>query len=189
MSSIGSAKHQSVAMHRRTGLLLFALLSIGVAPQASFAQSNADVVRSRGLLGTWRLDCTRPASRTNPDFKYVVRDGKLFHDRDLGDKTDSAGRVAALELDLAEPGDLSSSRMTMHVNKVHHVTTITRVAEDLGEDEDWLRDVANEMKIEDGVIWVYGVGEDGVLAFTDFGIENLIELVRTYKQNPGLLRR
>ena len=50
----------------------------------------------------------------------------------------------------------------MHVNKVHHVTTITRVAEDLGEDEDWLRDVANEMEIEDGVIWVYGVGEDGV---------------------------
>ena len=77
----------------------------------------------------------------------------------------------------------------MHVNKVHHVTTITRVAEDLGEDEDWLRDVANEMDIEDGIIWVYGVGEEGVLAFTDFGIENLIELVRTFKQNPGLLRR
>jgi hypothetical protein len=68
----------------------------------------------------------------------------------------------------------------MHVNKVHHVTTITRVAENLGEDEDWLRDVANEMEIEDGVIWVYGVGEDSVLAFTDFGIENLIELVTVY---------
>lgn len=38
------------------------------------------------------------------------------------------------------------------------------------------------MEIEDGVIWVYGVGEDGVLAFTDFGIENLIELVRMYKE-------
>ena len=45
--------------------------------------------------------------------------------------------------------------MTTHVNKVHHVTTITQVAKDLGEDEDWLRDVANEMEIEDGVIWVY----------------------------------
>jgi hypothetical protein len=77
----------------------------------------------------------------------------------------------------------------MHVNKVHHVTTITRVAEDLGEDENGLRDVANEMEIEDGVIWVYGIGEDGVLAFTDFGIENLIELIRIYKQNPGRLRR
>jgi hypothetical protein len=55
----------------------------------------------------------------------------------------------------------------MHVNKVHRVTTITRVAEDLGENEDWIRDVANEMEIEDGVVWVYGVGEDGVMAFTD----------------------
>ncbi len=73
----------------------------------------------------------------------------------------------------------------MHVNKVHHVTTITRVAHDLGEDEDWLRDVASEMEIEDGVVWVYGIGEDGVPAFTDFGIENLIELVRRYKKDPG----
>ena len=79
--------------------------------------------------------------------------------------------------------------MTTHVNKVHHVTTITQVAKVLGEDEDWLRDVANEMEIEDGVIWVYGVGEDGVQAFTGFGIENLIELVRMYKESPGLLKR
>ena len=40
-----------------------------------------------------------------------------------------------------------------YVNKVHHVTTINRVAEDLGEDVDWLRYVASEMEIEDGVIW------------------------------------
>jgi hypothetical protein len=52
--------------------------------------------------------------------------------------------------------DLRSSGLTTHVNKVHHVTTINRVAEDLGEDEDWLRDVANEMETEDGAIWVYG---------------------------------
>jgi len=76
----------------------------------------------------------------------------------------------------------------MHVNKVHHVTTITRVAEDLGESEDWLCDVANEMEIEDGVIWVYGVGEDGVMAFTDFGIENLIELIKMHKDNPAQLK-
>ena len=69
------------------------------------------------------------------------------------------------------------------------VTTITRVAEDLGESEDWLCDVANEMEIEDGVIWVYGVGEDGVMAFTDFGIENLIELIKMHKDNPAQLKR
>lgn len=77
----------------------------------------------------------------------------------------------------------------MHINKVHHVTTINRVAQDLGVDEDWLRDVANEMEIEDGAIWVYGTGEGGVQAFTDFGIENLIELVQMYKENPAWLKR
>jgi hypothetical protein len=77
----------------------------------------------------------------------------------------------------------------MHVNKVHHVTTINAVAAELGEDEDWLSNVASEMEIEDGVIWVYGVGEDGVQAFTDFGIENLRDLVRMYKDDPNLLNR
>jgi hypothetical protein len=70
----------------------------------------------------------------------------------------------------------------MHVNKVHRVTTITRVADELGEDEAWLWDVANEMDPEDGLIWVYGAGEDGVMAFTDFGIETLIELIRLHKE-------
>jgi hypothetical protein len=77
----------------------------------------------------------------------------------------------------------------MHVNKIDHVTTIDRVAEQLGENEDWLSDVANEMETEDGVIWVYGIGEDGLLAFTDFGIENLKDLVRMHKDSPDLLRR
>jgi len=45
------------------------------------------------------------------------------------------------------------------------------------------------MEIEDGVIWVYGVGEDGVPALTDFGIESLIELIKMYKENPALLKR
>ena len=93
-----------------------------------------------------------------------------------------------MELD-AGISDLRSSGMTTHVNKVHHVTTITQVAKDPGVDEDWLWDIANELEIEDGVIWVYGVGDDGIQAFTDFGIENLIELIRFYKETPGLLRR
>jgi hypothetical protein len=83
----------------------------------------------------------------------------------------------------------ASSCLTMHINKVHHVTTINRVAEQLGEEVDWLSDVANEMEVEDGCIWVYGIGEDGILAFTDFGIENLRELVKIYKDNPDLFHR
>jgi hypothetical protein len=55
----------------------------------------------------------------------------------------------------------------VHINKVHHVTTIDRVAKDLGESADWLHDIANEMEIEDGVMRVYGAGEDGVMALTE----------------------
>lgn len=62
-----------------------------------------------------------------------------------------AGRASALELDagISVP---RSSGMTTHVNKVHHVATITQVAKDIGEDEDWLRDIAIEMEIEDSLI-------------------------------------
>lgn len=74
-------------------------------------------------------------------------------------------------------------------NKVHHVMTIARVAAMLGEDEDWLSDVATEMDQEDGLIWVYGPGDDGIMAFTDFGIEMLRDLVETYKAYPDLLKR
>ena len=74
------------------------------------------------------------------------------------------------------------------VNKVHHVHTIARVAEMLGEDEVWLWDVANEMDAEDGLIWVYGPGDDGVMAFTDFGIETLTGIIKIYKADPDQLK-
>ncbi|MGE5387345.1 MAG: hypothetical protein ACM3NE_00510 [Hyphomicrobiales bacterium] len=70
----------------------------------------------------------------------------------------------------------------MHVNKVSHVSTIDRIAEKLGESVDFLHEVANEMETEDGVIWVYGLDEQEVLAFTDFGVENLVELIKIHKE-------
>ncbi|MBV8056986.1 MAG: hypothetical protein JO071_17325 [Deltaproteobacteria bacterium] len=75
------------------------------------------------------------------------------------------------------------------VNKVHHVHTIARVAEMLGEDEDWQWDIANEMDQEDGLILVYGPGDDSVVAFTDFGIETLTGLIEIYRADPDLLKR
>ena len=64
------------------------------------------------------------------------------------------------------------------VNKVHSVRTLALVACDLGADEDWLADLANGMDREDGLIWVYGIDdEDGTMAFTDSGVENLATLI------------
>jgi hypothetical protein len=95
-----------------------------------------------------------------------------------------------MELEAAGPGQRRSGRLTMHINKVHHVKTISRVAKELGEDEDWLFEIAIGMEeVEDGVIWVYDTSEDGEMAFTDFGIENLIDLIKIHKDDPTILAR
>jgi hypothetical protein len=70
----------------------------------------------------------------------------------------------------------------MHINKVASVMTVDRIAAQLGESVDFLYDVANEMEPENGVIWVYGVGDHEILAFTDFGVENLVELIKIHKK-------
>ena len=50
-----------------------------------------------------------------------------------------------------------------HVNKVSHVFTLSHVAEMLGE--------------------------DGVMAFTDDGIENLKELIAIHKEDPSIIEK
>lgn len=72
---------------------------------------------------------------------------------------------------------------------ISHLFTLARVAQMLGEDEDWLSDISIEMEPEDGIISVYGLGEDCTPAFTDFGIENLTELIKMHKEDPSLLKR
>jgi hypothetical protein len=69
---------------------------------------------------------------------------------------------------------------------ISSVFTIARVAELLGEDEDLLHEVSLDMEPEDGVLWIYGIGGEEVLAFTAFGIENLRDLIPLYKKTvPG----
>ncbi len=58
------------------------------------------------------------------------------------------------------------------------VFTIGYVADMLGEDEEWLCDLSTDMFPEDGCLRVYGIGEDGVPAFTKSGVERLQETIR-----------
>jgi Domain of unknown function (DUF6398) len=44
---------------------------------------------------------------------------------------------------------------------ISHVFTLKYVAEQLGEDEEWLRDLHVDTEPEAGCLWVHGVGEDG----------------------------
>lgn len=61
------------------------------------------------------------------------------------------------------------------------VFTIGHVAAMLGEDEEWLWELTIDMFPEDGCLRVYGIGEDGVPAFTTFGIECLQEMIRDHR--------
>ena len=69
----------------------------------------------------------------------------------------------------------SPGRLTLPA--ISAVFTITYVAEILGEDEDWLHELSIDMFSEDSCLRVYGVGEDGVTAFTDDGIECLKQII------------
>ena len=71
----------------------------------------------------------------------------------------------------AEVGPAKPGRLTMAA--ISAVFTIGYVANLLGEDEDWLFELSIDMFPEDGCLWVYGIAEDGVTAFTEYGIECL----------------
>jgi hypothetical protein len=71
----------------------------------------------------------------------------------------------------------------MQRNKVHHVRTITRIAKDLGADEDLIHDLTLDLEPEDGVIWVYGLDTDGILAFTDDAIEEVQRPLDEYRHD------
>lgn len=68
---------------------------------------------------------------------------------------------------------------------ITHVFTIARVAEMIHEDEDRLHEISIEMEPEEGVIRVYGIDDDGITAFTAFGVENLRELLQIHNENAA----
>lgn len=65
------------------------------------------------------------------------------------------------------------------------VFTIRRVARMLGEDEDWLHEISIGMMPEDGACWIYDLDDDGVLAFTQDGIDNLRDLIAIHREHTA----
>jgi hypothetical protein len=76
----------------------------------------------------------------------------------------------------------------MQRNKVYAVTVISAVAQQLGVEKEILDEISIGMEPEDGVIRVYGLGEDRILAFTDEGIEELKNLLEMRREDMELLR-
>ena len=88
--------------------------------------------------------------------------------------------------DVARREQHRGRRLNMQRNKVHAVTVIAAVAKQLGVDEDLLHKMSVGLEPEDGVIWVYGINEDAIKAFTEDGIEELKNLLEMYRQDPDL---
>jgi hypothetical protein len=38
------------------------------------------------------------------------------------------------------------------------------------------------MEPEDGVIWVQGLDDESIMAFTDFGVESLVDLIKVRRE-------
>jgi hypothetical protein len=74
----------------------------------------------------------------------------------------------AAEIGLTGPGRLIMTAIS---------ATIGYVANLRGEDEDRLFELSIGMEPEDGSLWVYGVGDDGVPAFIRDGTDNLREII------------
>src|SRR5271168_4312096 len=113
----------------------------------------------------------------------MARRRSRSHRRASGSK---ARRAAAVELAHVQRAG-QSGRLTMA--GISYVFTVSRVAEMLGEDEEWLDEISIVLDPEDGRLGVLGLGEESTTAFTRFGIENLAELVQIYKANTSLLPR
>jgi hypothetical protein len=60
---------------------------------------------------------------------------------------------------------------------ISYVYTIRRAAKILGRDEDLLWDLSDQLEPEDGKIWIHDIDNIDTLAFTEFGIETLREII------------
>ena len=86
-----------------------------------------------------------------------------------------------MELEFRSTAVPTSRGLIMQRNKVHQVYTVERVAKDLGVSEELVQELTLDLEPEDGVIWVYGANDDdGILAFTDEGIEEVKLLLEHY---------
>ena len=63
------------------------------------------------------------------------------------------------------------------VAAITRVYTIRMAAELLGRTENLLCDLSDQLEPEDGMLWIQDVGGLETMAFTEFGLQNLREII------------
>jgi len=61
---------------------IMAGISVAAISAAAFAETDANLARQWGLLGTWSTDCSRPPTENDPYLIYQAAGDKVLHRRD-----------------------------------------------------------------------------------------------------------
>ncbi len=99
----------------------FAAVGLLALTAAAAAQNLAETASRWGLIGTWALDCTKPASGSNGYLTYAIRRaGQVTHERNFGDSQDAneveqvkLGSGGAIELVVNFPVLKQARRLTL----------------------------------------------------------------------------
>ena len=85
-------------------------------------------------------------------------------------------------MELETPPGRAYDRGLIMPSPASYLIAIDRVAEILGEEEDFLFEIACDMTPEQGCFNVYGVDVEFIVAFTPQGIDTLRDLIPKYKK-------
>ena len=85
-------------------------------------------------------------------------------------------------MELETPPGRAYDRGLIMPSPASYLIAIDRVAEILGEPEDFLFEIACDMTPEQGCLNVYGANDEFTVAFTPEGIDALRDLIPSYKK-------
>jgi hypothetical protein len=85
-------------MRSPRGGVALTLAGLLAVPSVVAAQNLAEVASRWGLIGTWAVDCRKPASEDNVHLTYVIRRaGEVTYERNFGNRGD-VNRVEQLKI-------------------------------------------------------------------------------------------
>jgi hypothetical protein len=88
------------------------------------ADSDAAVAEKFGLLGTWQMDCAKPAGPTNAQYVYTEKNGAVFSQLTMKLPSDGPGTLTNL---VARPNGMLESLWTRTATGAASTVTLHRV--------------------------------------------------------------
>jgi len=77
---------------------IMAGIAVAAISAAAFAETDANLARQWGLLGTWSTDCSKPPTESDPYLVYQVAGAKIVHRRDYPKNFSDTNQIKSVEL-------------------------------------------------------------------------------------------